>query len=678
MPRSRYAESEIPYREDDRYDDRRSRRGGRERDDRYYEEEIDYRRGPPVREREREREVSRDVLVREREDVRYRDETPAFLRDDYGRTSAGPLVLRKRETEDFDYAPRPRRRSLSPESEAPPRREQEEVIIRRRSPSPEPPPLRRERERDVDREEIIIRRQRSPSPERGPPRRDREREREGIIIKSDDRDRRGPRIDDYDQEEVIIRRRTEDERPPRAPNPPRDYDREEIVIRRGEQDSDDRSSRYTRGRDDYALAPRPISHERHRSRSRRDDREDEIVIRRDDRDGGRGGDRSREEIIIRKREESRSPSPVASSRPLPRQELEPIYAPPIHREIIEHVRRIDHGYENALVPRAPSRPPSPPMPPPARERSEERIEIRRRGERNGKAYDEDIIIDRNADARSTAPERGPYRGRGDEIDIREERGPPGYRGRDEDRGHRDRDIEEEADYYNSRAVDRSFVGEGHNGTVRDWAIVDVPPGTRRVRMDGAGGGSQEITWQRYNGVRRSKFLPDGERSASDEGYGSEVGRPIAGGGGVAARYGQPRREGDGLWTEITKDLVLKDAMMELGYEYEETADFYYVMAYLKYVSSRASPTSYPYTTPANNRIGRRRPPGRHLGRHQREAPAPHPRDGVGGARRAAAGRHRRAAKEVGNRARARGRYCGRAAREEEGQRAVVQRAGSVC
>jgi hypothetical protein len=591
--RDRYAETDISI---DHYDDRRDRdylsRAGRGRDE-YYERDVIERRSRAAPPRERERET--DVIIKEREDVRYRD-GPEILREDYGRTSAGPLVLRKRETEDFEYAPRPRRRSPSPEPV--PNVSREEIIIRRNSPSPERAPPRRERE--VDREEIIIRRDDRSRDRRPPPPRDVERDREEVIIRRDDRERRGARYDEIDREEIIIRR--DEDHYDRRPPPPRDYDREEIIIRRDERD-DDRASRVsTRGRDDYGLA-RPISHERERSRVGRgsSDHDDEIIIRRDERQG-RGVDREREEIIIRKH--SRSPSPVSSVRAPPTLEPAPIYAPPIHRDIIYHERHIDHGYETALA-RIPSRAPSPPMPPPLpRERSEERIQIHRSGERNGRAYDEDIIIDRNDGPRGRrapepelAPVRGPYRER-EEIDIREERGPRGYR-------REEIDLQEEADYYNQRAVDRSFVGEGFHGATRDWEIVDVPPGTRRVKMDGAGGGSQEITWQRYNGVRRSKFMPDG--SASDEGYGSEISRPwplalpaplpaplpvplpapapaAAAAGGIGARYGPRKKEGEGLWTEITKDLVVKEAITQAGYEFEETDDFYYVMSYLKYVS----------------------------------------------------------------------------------------------
>lgn len=39
-----------------------------------------------------------------------------------------------------------------------------------------------------------------------------------------------------------------------------------------------------------------------------------------------------------------------------------------------------------------------------------------------------------------------------------------------------------------------------------------------------------------------------------------------------------------MWTEITKDLVTKEGIESLGYAYEETDEFFYVMEYLRYVS----------------------------------------------------------------------------------------------
>lgn len=40
-----------------------------------------------------------------------------------------------------------------------------------------------------------------------------------------------------------------------------------------------------------------------------------------------------------------------------------------------------------------------------------------------------------------------------------------------------------------------------------------------------------------------------------------------------------------MWTEVTKDLVLREAIDQMGYDCEETDEFFYVMEYLKYVGS---------------------------------------------------------------------------------------------
>lgn len=149
-----------------------------------------------------------------------------------------------------------------------------------------------------------------------------------------------------------------------------------------------------------------------------------------------------------------------------------------------------------------------------------------------------------------------------------------------------------------RAASRGYPGEAYDGATRDWGLVDVPPGTERVRMDGKGGGSQEITWQRYNGDRRSKF------QTGDRIYEGEFGAPTPRSPPPAPLPPPPpapqvseeiriteRRitEGtskgktkDKMWTEVTKDLVIKEAIEEMGYEYEETEEFFYVIEYLRY------------------------------------------------------------------------------------------------
>lgn len=652
---------------DARYEDRRSTIGprGTRLESRYDDVDVDFRRGSgPLPARERQ-----SVLVKERDEYERRGTTPAFLRDDYGANStAGAMVLRERDREDITYAPR-RRRSPSPEkrereeivirrdereSRAEPvrprpreqSREREEIIIRRdeRSESRPPPPRRREQSRE--REEIIIRRD-SRSESRPPPSRIRERsrDREEIIIRRDERDERESiapprrsttapiRESERDREEIIIRRddrdtrsRFEDDivsqrsyRPP--PPPARDnVDRSEIIIRREQIEADEppppprmssRRSRY----EEEVVSNRPISRERARSRARSHESvsDEEIIIRRDERDTRGGGEESRQEIIIRRSSRSRSPSPTASvstrAAPAPAPEPQIIYAPQIHQEVITHHRHVDHGYEvrNARRENMYSRPPSPPSPPPppppapvsvrgrSRSLSEERIEIKRSETRNGRRETEDIVISRNERSESRGPP--PSRAAESRMVVREEEREEidisSRRGRSD---WEERNIAEEAEYYNDRALSRGYPGEAYHGATRDWGLVDIPPGTRRVRMDGAGGGAQEVTWKRYDGNRRSKFYPDGDM---DEGYTTDPGRPShrhrpirepspeAPAPTIAARYGNRRDPRDGLWTEVTKDLVVKEAIQEMGWEYQETDEHYYIFRYMEYVSRRS-------------------------------------------------------------------------------------------
>lgn len=136
--------------------------------------------------------------------------------------------------------------------------------------------------------------------------------------------------------------------------------------------------------------------------------------------------------------------------------------------------------------------------------------------RDGRRYEDDLIIDRRREEDLRPP--ASTRGRASSVDAR---GP-------------------------SRERDR-------------WDIVDVP-NTERIRINGGGSGeSQEITWSRTNGVRRS------DEPSSLRKY-----------------VGVPPKE-DKMWTEITKDLVIREALVDAGYDFEETKDFFYVMVYLRYV-----------------------------------------------------------------------------------------------
>ncbi len=530
-----------------------SRRG-----DAVYEERDYYSREgpPPVRTRERDYEET-DVYSRRGPE---RGSRPDFLRDDYGRGDPGPLVLRERDTEVFSRPIERRPRSPSPVRIV---RESRERIIDR---SPTPPQLERVRTRVVER--------RSPSP---PP------------------------------ERVRTTTRVVERREPSPPPPDR-------------------------------LRARVIeTRERFRERSPSPVRIRERVVEREREVRERSPSPHVDRVRIRNFEQVRQPTPEPSPSPSPPPSIR---APPIHQEIITHHRHIDHGtyhllrckdLTNNLTGFELARVPSPPPPP-------------RRTEQRTKETDIDIythgnhtdvdIRKKTTNTRSPPParhehyhddsilyeqERDKLRVRDTRLDISRRRSMsarPVHRERSKSRVRLDiRGDDDEAEYYARKNSERAYIGEAYNGATKDWAIVDVPPGTERVRMDGVGGGSEEITWQKYNGVRRSKFIPERERERDRvverevirdeprrESSGLEIeisSRRRTGGGSYEREYerieetsnqqvGFPRappkqRVGD-LWTEITKDLVVREAIEEMGYDFEETEYFYYIIQYLRYVS----------------------------------------------------------------------------------------------
>ncbi|KAF3002318.1 hypothetical protein E8E14_005025 [Neopestalotiopsis sp. 37M] len=514
--------------------------GGRGSDvgdrDRYYYDEP--RRGPPRRseydevetyERREERRSPprRGAPVREYEEteisVRERDSrTPAFLREE-PRREAGPLVLRSREIETID-----RRRPRSPS----PVREQERVVIRRRSVSPP-------------------RRERSPPP---PPM----------------QELRRPRFIE------------------RSPSPEVRVESREIV-----------------------------RVDRRRERSPTPEREQEI------------------RIIQRERQRVPSPSP---SPPPPPPAPPVIRGPTIEREVITHYRDIDHGVER-VPPPAPAPAPYPPFPPPApiiepRRGRETETEIDIYSSRN----ETEVDIHRHSRSRSrprprpVVPPRGPsyyddeviVRSDRDRLQVEIERDHKRSRSVAPPPPRPERpDYSEESEYITSKIDSRGRMGEAWHGATKDWTIVDVPPGTERVKMDGVGGGGAEVTWQRYNGVRRAKFIPERDErprppapgpmpivpyastsvseSTSDRDRlsvqiydkhrDSSRDRPVVEDVHDTRisirdrdrdRGRRPLKKQHDMWTEITKDLVVREAIERLGYEYEETEYFFYVMEYLKY------------------------------------------------------------------------------------------------
>lgn len=184
-------------------------------------------------------------------------------------------------------------------------------------------------------------------------------------------------------------------------------------------------------------------------------------------------------------------------------------------------------------------------------------------------------------------------------------------------------VDEEAEYMTGRIDARGRMGEAWHGHTKDWTIVDVPPGTERVRMDGVGGASTETNWSKYSGVRRTTFVPErdgqlvavprapsprpapvpvvGRDHTSVTVYDRDRDREIDVDVDIDRRPGKPKPAPAPLptrdmWTEITKDLVCREAIEQMGYSYEETKWFFYIMEYLQYVSLDVDVLSTPLGT----------------------------------------------------------------------------------
>ncbi|KAF2492828.1 hypothetical protein BU16DRAFT_564136 [Lophium mytilinum] len=461
-----------------------------------------------------------------------RRSVPDFLREDYGRTAAGPLVVRDRHTEEVRGPPR--RREVEEDTlvirggRGPPSREIERDDITIRREERERP---RPREREVEETDITIKHRDSSRPR---PREVREVERDDITF------RRGPRPPperEVEREDITFSHSHRD-RPP----PSREFERDEVSFRReesrhGREREVERDSIVIRNREKSLPPPR----ERGELVAR--EREEFTVRRRPE----PPREEIKEEIIIR-RMEQRSPTPPPPPPPPPEPIVEPIIRPPIIQEVITHHRHIDHGIERARSPT----PPPPPSPPPRDESLE--ISIRRREGRSGGEGRREVLYERETIERKE-----------DDWEIDRTQRRRSYSAPRRRFTTQNDDLEEEAEFYARKTAERAYIGEAYNGATKDWAIVDVPPGTNRVKMQGQGGGAQEVTWQAYNGVRRSKFI------AGDEEISSGFGAPAS---------SKPKTKD--MWTEITKDLVLKEAIDSMGFDYEETEFFFYVMEYLRY------------------------------------------------------------------------------------------------
>ncbi|KAH6697467.1 hypothetical protein F5X68DRAFT_197385 [Plectosphaerella plurivora] len=321
----------------------------------------------------------------------------------------------------------------------------------------------------------------------------------------------------------------------------------------------------------------PVRYERRRSSS--DDREREHI-----------------RIIQRERERERIPERVPSPRPPSPPPV--VKGPTIEREVITHYRGIDHGIIRVPSPQPPPRP----VPRPITRTENRELEIDISTSRRDTHLD---VRESSSRRREPSMERRSPHLHSTDLVLSTDRD----RIRIEDRHYHSSGrrraqsaappmrspVDEEAEYITSRIDSRGRMGEAWNGATKDWTIVDVPPGTERVRMDGVGGGAAEVTWQRYNGVRRTQFIPERDgamvpvpapapapRDPRKSGYDRELEIEISRDRHRRHSRPPPPPKRDEMWTEITKDLVCREALMECRYEFEETNEFFYVMKYLKY------------------------------------------------------------------------------------------------
>lgn len=212
-------------------------------------------------------------------------------------------------------------------------------------------------------------------------------------------------------------------------------------------------------------------------------------------------------------------------------------------------------------------------------RSASRTRSKSRERRSSRFYDDDVVVRRDLHVDDTRNRRRAHSAAARPVE------------------------DDESEYITSKVDGRGRMGEAWGGATKDWAIVDVPPGTERIRMNGVGGAVTDTTWSKYSGVRRTKFAPERERDIRDDLSNRAPSPPPAlGRERVSVSVLDRDREIEidrvidrriapqpkDMWTEITKDLVIRDAIEELGYEYEETDQFFYVMDYLKYVSLAAA------------------------------------------------------------------------------------------
>lgn len=141
---------------------------------------------------------------------------------------------------------------------------------------------------------------------------------------------------------------------------------------------------------------------------------------------------------------------------------------------------------------------------------------------------------------------------------------------------RDKQLDDlEVDLYSRRKPEKPIAEAVSRGPAGEVSVMGS--GAKAVP---AAKNAYEDMLPRERGGPKARYYPEEEEESEEESDGDDD---------IPRRYvGMKNNQRDRLWTEITKDLVVREAIERAGYEYEETDQFYYVFSYLHYVCSLIS------------------------------------------------------------------------------------------
>ncbi|KAL5003631.1 hypothetical protein BDV10DRAFT_1026 [Aspergillus recurvatus] len=270
---------------------------------------------------------------------------------------------------------------------------------------------------------------------------------------------------------------------------------------------------------------------------------------------------------------SSSPESAGSSEEeLPRVPL-PVPVPPLYKESSRKHKPLGHAPVHQIP-----RPPSPPSPPrvPSLETVLNEREVRRRRKLENAAKGEIEIERRSRESLQLSSEPPARRKKGKSIAIVEEPEAAGHRELVKDERVDPRVTYKEREFIEEkyRQAPQPMRSSPHSDSMDDWAIVQAPSSKSKYspeREPPVVDVREEPRYPRYRDcpaklsveeIREPKHKSDTPR------------------GKVGPRYVGVKDRRDRLWTEITKDLVVREAIERAGYEYEEFDSFYYIFSYL--------------------------------------------------------------------------------------------------